>query len=94
MDAEALFDFAMIAAIVVFIFLVARTIVLWYWRINRIVELLEFQWQQTKSLGVKVSKLNKQMQTVEDGLAQIVALLADRAEHSYVVPEDLQERPP
>lgn len=92
MDAEALFDFAMMVGMVVFVFLVARAIVLWYWRINRIVELLELQWQQSKSLAVKITKLNKQIETVEDGLGQIVALLAERAEH--LAPEDWQERGP
>ena len=51
--------------IVVGLFLLARKFMLWYWRINRIVELLEFQWQQSKSLSVQITRLSRQMEHLE-----------------------------
>lgn len=75
---QSLVYLAIFGAVVLGIFLVARAIVLWYWRIDRIVQLLESQWQQSKSLGVQLTRLTKQMENTEDYLERIVALVAKR----------------
>jgi len=49
--------------IVIVIFLIFRALVLWYWKIDKIVKLLEMI---VHNLEVKLSKSEEEIKTVED----------------------------
>lgn len=49
--------------IVIVIFLIFRALVLWYWKIDKIVKLLEII---AHNLEVKLSKSEEEIKTVED----------------------------